>query len=142
MNSRPNLEELLVDFASHIINTSRKLPNTVEGQYIAKQILRSGMSPAALYAEAHSYTRGSDNAVRNLTIALKSLNVTKIWLKIIERSELLSQEVLKPLLIECEEIHQLLKSILNRDMTSSEEHIFSFFGEVFEDKGEQSPSLS
>ncbi len=142
MNSGSNLEELLIDFASKIISTSRQISKTTEGQHIAKQILRSGMSPAALYAEAQSYAKGSDNAIRNLTVALKALNVTKVWLKIIARSELLSKEVLKPLFIECEELHKILQSTINRNMTSSEEHILSFFGEVFEDKGESSPSLS
>ena len=136
---RLNLEELLINFASNIINTSKQLPHSTEGQYIAKQILRSGMSPAALYAEAQSYAKGSDSALRNLTVALKALNVTKTWLRIIERSELLSQEIVKTLLVECDELYQLLKNTLNRSMTSSEEHILSFFGEVFEDKGENAP---
>lgn len=131
-----NVEDLLIDFATNIINISRKLSATPEGQYLAKQILRSGLSPAALYAESQTHQRGTDNNVRNLTMALKSLSVTKIWLKIIARSDILPKETIKKLFIDCEELYKVLKDSLNKNINQSEQHILSFFGEVFEDKGE------
>jgi len=40
------LEERLIDFAVRVVNLSASLPKTPAGQHVARQILRSGTSPA------------------------------------------------------------------------------------------------
>src|SRR4026209_800689 len=87
------LEERLIDFAVRIIKLPSSLPKTPAGKHIAGQILRSGTSPAPNYGEA----RGAESAkdfVHKLGIVLKELNETCIWLRVIERSELLRPELL------------------------------------------------
>src|SRR6266851_9621238 len=93
------LEERLIDFAVRIVKLSARLPRTAAGRHIAGQILRSGTSPAPNYGEA----RGGESAadfVHKLGVVLKELNETSIWLRIIERSEILRRELLSEIIEE------------------------------------------
>ena len=96
------LEERLIDFAVRIVKLSANLPKTAAGRHIAGQILRSGTSPAPNYGEA----RGGESAadfIHKVRIVLKELNETSIWLRIIERSQLLKRELLTDIINEnCE----------------------------------------
>ena len=84
-----DIEERLIDFAVRVIKLSTALPNSPAGTHIAKQILRSGTAPAAHYAEARG-AESKNDFIHKLRICLKELNETRVWLKIILRSELLS----------------------------------------------------
>ena len=86
-------ENRLIDFAVRIINLSAKLPETPAGKHIAGQILRSGTSPAPNYGEARGAESKAD-FVHKLAIVLKELNETSIWLRIIDRSQLLKERIL------------------------------------------------
>ncbi|HEY6232621.1 MAG TPA: four helix bundle protein [Pyrinomonadaceae bacterium] len=46
------LEERLINFAVRIVILSANLPKTIAGKHVARQILRSGTSPAPNYGEA------------------------------------------------------------------------------------------
>jgi len=87
------LEDRLVDFAVRIIRLVSRLPKTPAGKHVAGQILRSGTSPAPNYGEARGAESRAD-FIHKIRVVLKELNETAIWLKIIERSELLSGELL------------------------------------------------
>jgi four helix bundle protein len=93
------LEERLIDLAVRIIKLSANLPRTPAGKHVAGQIMRSGTSPAPNYGEARGAESHAD-FVHKLRIVLKELNETSIWLRIIERSELLRRELIKELIIE------------------------------------------
>ena len=82
------LEERLIDFAVRIIRLSARLPRTPAGKHVAGQILRSGTSPAPNYGEARGAESRAD-FVHKIRIVLKELNETSIWLRIIERSQML-----------------------------------------------------
>src|SRR5438128_384054 len=90
------LEERLIDFAVRIVNLSANLPKTPAGKHIAGQILRSGTSPAPNYGEARGAESHAD-FVHKLRIVLKELNETSIWLRVIERSQILKRELLTDL---------------------------------------------
>ena len=87
------LEERLINFAVRIIKLSGNLPKTPAGKHIAGQILRSGTSPAPNYGEAQGAESHADS-VHKLGIVLKELNETFVWLRMIERSEILKSELL------------------------------------------------
>jgi four helix bundle protein len=99
------LEERLIDFAVRIIRLSASLPKTPAGTHIAGQILRSGTSPAPNYGEARGAESHAD-FVHKLRIVLKELNETSIWLRVIERSKLMKEELLKEI---CEESRELCR---------------------------------
>lgn len=74
------LEERLINFAVRVIKLSARLPKTPAGKHIARQILRSGTSPAPNYGEARGGESHAD-FVHKLGIVLKELNETQIWLE-------------------------------------------------------------
>jgi four helix bundle protein len=105
------LEERLIHFAVRIIKLTARLPKTPAGKHIAGQILRSGTSPAPNYGEA----RGAESAadfVHKLGVVLKELNETFIWLRIIERSEILRRELLTDIIEENKELCKIIGSSL------------------------------
>ena len=87
------LEERLIDFAVRVIRLSANLPKTPAGKHIAGQILRSGTAPAPNYGEGRGAESHAD-FVHKLGIVLKELNETSIWLRVIDRSELLKKDLL------------------------------------------------
>jgi four helix bundle protein len=97
------LEERLIDFAVRVVNLSANLPKTPAGKHIAGQIMRSGTSPAPNYGEARGAESHAD-FVHKLRIVLKELNETSIWLRIIERSQLLRKELIKGIIQENTEL--------------------------------------
>ena len=84
-----DLEERLLDFAVRIIEIVEALPNTRTGNHIAGQLLRCGTSPAPNYGEAQSAESRSD-FVHKMKICLKELGETKVWLRIIVKTNLIS----------------------------------------------------
>ena len=84
------LEERLIDFAVRIIRLTAHLTKTPAGKHIAGQILRSGTSPTPNYGEARGAESPAD-VVHKLGIVLKELNETSIWLRVIDRSEMLKK---------------------------------------------------
>ncbi|MCA9734033.1 four helix bundle protein [candidate division KSB1 bacterium] len=107
-----DLEDRLVDYAVRIIKLVEALPKSHSGLHLGKQLLRSGTSPAANYGEAQSAESRKD-FIHKLKISLKELKETRIWLKIIIKSELIKPEQkIQPLLEETEELIAIIfKSI-------------------------------
>ena len=97
------LEERLIDFAVRIIKLSARLPNTPAGKHISGQILRSGTSPAPNYGEARGAESHAD-FVHKLGIVLKELNETSIWLRVIQRSGLIKDQLLSDIIQETTEL--------------------------------------
>ena len=105
------LEERLIDFAVRIIRLSANLPQTPAGKHIAIQIMRSGTSPAPNYGEARGAESYAD-FVHKLRIVVKELNETSIWLRTIERSQLLKKESLATLISENNELCRIFTASL------------------------------
>ena len=105
------LEERLIDFAVRIVRLSARLPKTPAGRHIAAQILRSGTSPAPNYGEARGGESDAD-FVHKLRIVLKELNETSIWLRMIERSQLLKTELVAGIVQENSELCKIFTSSL------------------------------
>ena len=112
------LEERLIDFAVRIVRLSARLPKTAAGRHIAAQILRSGTSPAPNYGEARGGESEAD-FVHKLRIVLKELNETSIWLRVIERSQLLKTELVAGIVKENSELCKIftasLKTVRSRN---------------------------
>jgi four helix bundle protein len=105
------LEERLIDFKVRIIKLASNLPKTNAGKHIAGHILRCGTSPAPNYGEA----RGAESAadfVHKLGVVHKELNETSIWLRIVERSEILKRELLIDIIQENSELCKILAASL------------------------------
>ncbi len=104
-----DIEERLIGFAVRVIQVSSSLPDTQSGKHVGTQLLRSGTSPAANYAEA----RGAESKrdfVHRLKITLKELNESRIWLQIITRSEMLPSSRLTDLLDENDQLCRIISA--------------------------------
>ena len=95
MTHADDLENRLIDFAVRVIKLADSLPSTSAGKHIARQLLRSGTSPAPNYAEARGAESHAD-FVHKIKIALKELNETSVWLKMVCRAKLMKTELMNP----------------------------------------------
>ena len=82
------IENRLIDFGVRVIKLADSLPKSSAGRHIAGQLLRSGTSPAPNYAEARGAESRAD-FVHKLKIALKELNESSVWLKMVLRAGLI-----------------------------------------------------
>ncbi|MAU01594.1 MAG: four helix bundle protein [Anaerolineaceae bacterium] len=104
-----NLEERLVDFAVMVIHLTDKMPNSRAGNHVAGQLLRSGTSPAAHYAEARGAESNND-FIHKLKVGLKELNESRVWLKIIIKSKMMLNEDLSGISQECDELCRIVNA--------------------------------
>jgi four helix bundle protein len=111
------LEQRLIDFAVRIVKLSASLPRTPAGKHVAGQILRSGTSPAPNYGEARGAESRAD-FVHKVRIVLKELNETSIWLRVINRSEMLKGELLMNIMTENTELCRIFTSSLKTARTT------------------------
>ena len=103
------VENRLIDFAVRVIKVADALPKTPAGKHIAGQLLRSGTSPAPNYAEARGAESRAD-FIHKLKLALKELNESCVWLRMICRAKLLKEELLLELVDENEQLCRIVNS--------------------------------
>jgi four helix bundle protein len=103
------IEDRLIDFAVRAIKVADALPKSPAGKHIANQLLRSGTSPAPNYAEARGAESNAD-FVHQLKIALKELNESCVWLKMICRAELMKPKLLNDLIDENQQLCRILNA--------------------------------
>ncbi len=112
------IEDRLIDFGAQIIHLSGRLPPSQAGEHIARQMLRSGTSPAPNYGEARGAESRAD-FVHKLGIALKEMNETKVWLKMLGRAKLAATDVVSPVLDECQQLARILNASIQTARRSS-----------------------
>ena len=78
------VEDRLIEFGVRVGKLSEKIPKISIGSYYANQIMRSSNASAPIYGEARCAESPAD-FVHKMKIALKELNETRIWLKMIDR---------------------------------------------------------
>ena len=101
--STHDLEDRLVDFAVEVCQLVRKLPADQLARHIGSQLLRSGTSAAANYAEARSGESRRD-FVHKIKICLKELRESLVWLKLINRLRLVPSHPEDRVLREADEL--------------------------------------
>ena len=101
------LSERLLDFAARVGKLVDALPKSRLGRHIAGQLVRSGTSPGPNYEEACAAESRAD-FVHKLSIALKELRETHFWIRLIGKTDLLSEAKLANLRAECTELCKIL----------------------------------
>ena len=97
------IQHRLINFGARITRVAKTLPRTDEGRYISQQLMRSGLSPAANYAEARASESRAD-FIHKLRIVLKELNETKSWLEQIVANGLFSRDKMVAIIAENQEL--------------------------------------
>ena len=82
-----DLEERLIDFSVLIIEIVNEMPNTLAGNHLSGQLVRSGTSVSLNYGEAQGGESRRD-FIHKMKIVLKELRETYVCLKIILKSKL------------------------------------------------------
>jgi four helix bundle protein len=90
-------------FALRIIRLYVALPKNPEAQVLGKQVLRSGTSVGAHYHEACRAKSDAD-FISKLEGGLQELEETNYWLESIADANIFTEERLKPLNTEAEEL--------------------------------------
>ena len=103
------LADLSMAFAVEVL----KLTDGIKGHYsIVNQLERSATSVGANIREA-KYAHGKPDFVSKLQIALKECYETEYWLELMEKSELLSMDAVKPISHDCGVIRRMLVASIN-----------------------------
>jgi four helix bundle protein len=100
---RFDLEERLLEFSAKIIGLVDALPNTRAANHVAGQLLRCGTSPLGNHGEAQAAESRRD-FVHKLRICLKEFKETRRWLRLLQRSQLVTTPKILPILRETEEL--------------------------------------
>ena len=103
------LADLSTDFAVKIL----RLTEEIKGHYsLVNQLERSATSFGANIREA-KYAHSKPDFVAKLQIALKEFYETEYWLELIQKAELLPEEVAKTYLHDCGSIRRMLIASVN-----------------------------
>ncbi len=103
MKTPEALEERLLNFAVRVGKVVDALPSTRLGRHVAGQLVRSGTSAAPNYAEACAAESRKD-FIHKLSICLKELRESRMWVRLIIRAKLLPEDRMADLLDETEQL--------------------------------------
>lgn len=99
-----DLEERLMDFASSIIELSAQIDKSYSGNHLSNQLVRSGTSPALQFGESQAAESRND-FIHKIIILLKELRETKVNLRIILKTKLISKaSSAENILMECDQL--------------------------------------
>ncbi len=107
-----DIESRLIEFAVRIVKLSDSLSKTYAGRHLANQLLCSGPSAAANYAEARG-AESSKDFVHKLKICLKELNESSVWLRTIANSDLLAETRMTSIMQECSKLTHIVNASIN-----------------------------
>lgn len=120
MNSE-ELSDRLLDFAARVAKVVDSLPETRLARHVAGQLIRSGTSPVANYEEGCGAESKADFA-HKLSICLKELRETRVWLRLIVRAELLPSGRLAELIDESDQLTRILGQSVATAKGASKKH--------------------
>ena len=111
------LADRLINFAARIGKVVNALPDTRMGRHVAGQLVRCGTSPAPNYEEACAAESRADFA-HKLSICLKELRESRCWIRLIIKTEMLTEHKMAELLAECNQ----LCNIIGRSIVTTKEN--------------------
>jgi len=104
------IENKSFDFAVRIVNLYKYITTEKKEFVLSKQLLRSGTSIGANVSEAQMGQSKSDFNAK-MYIALKEANETEYWLKLLYKTEYLTENEFESIKTDIKEIIALLMSI-------------------------------
>lgn len=86
-----NIATRLLDFAVASLRLARVFPNTLAGQHVASQLIRSATAPGAHYEEARGAESPAD-FVHKLRLATKELRESIYWFNVASKAQFVLPE--------------------------------------------------
>ena len=111
------LLDRLIDFAARVGKVVDALPDTRMGRHVAGQFVRSGTSPAPNYEEGCAAESRAD-FIHKLSICLKELRESRSWIRLIIKTEMLTEHRMSELL---DESNQLCNIIAQSIVTAKQQ---------------------
>lgn len=106
-----DIVERCLNYGVLIIKIANQLPKTPAGYRIAGQLVDSGTSVGANIEEAQEAVSKND-FVHKVNISLKECRESIFWLRLILKSKLLEEKIVRPGIEEGEEIKKILATII------------------------------
>lgn len=114
--SHTNIQQRTEDFAVRVVKAYSELNNRRfddPAKVLAKQFLRSGTSIGANCAEA-VYAQSNNDLISKYSISLKEASETRYWIKLMIKSELVSEQRFSMMQQEIVAIIKILTVIINK----------------------------
>ena len=106
-------ENKLADLSTKFAIKILRLTDSIKGHYsLTNQLERSGTSIGANIREA-KYAHSKPDFISKLQIALKECYETEYWLELLEKAEILSADIIKPLMHDCGVMRKILITSIN-----------------------------
>ncbi len=112
------VREKSFDFSVRIVNLYKHLTSNKQEYVMSKQLLRSGTSIGANICEAEQAQSTSD-FIAKLQISLKESCESDYWLRLLHRTEYLTETEYKSIIADCRELTKLLTSIVKSTKESN-----------------------
>ena len=109
----PDLYDRTKKFAVRMVRLYVALPKSSEGQVIGRQLLRSGTSVGAHYREARRAKSDAD-LINKLEGGLQELDETAYWLELLEETNIVPADRLKPLRDEADALIAIFVAIVKK----------------------------
>ena len=101
-----DLDERLLSYGASIINLTRAMTSDYAGRHVGNQLLRAGTAPLSHHGEAHAAESPAD-FIHKMRMALKELRESERWLKLIQKTNLLTRQDALPHVLD--ETDQLIR---------------------------------
>ena len=112
------LEDKCMNFSIRIIGLCRFLNEDKHEYRIADQMFRSGTSIGANIAEAQCAISKKD-FIAKLYISLKESNETLYWLRLLQKTQYITDKQYESIYKDCEELKRMLVSITKKMTTAN-----------------------
>jgi four helix bundle protein len=104
------IEEKSFEFAVRIVNLAKYIRRKDKEYVLTKQLLRCGTSIGANVSEAQRAQSKADFYAK-MSIALKEANETYYWLRLLHRTEYISQKEFESMKCDADELIRILVAI-------------------------------
>ncbi len=102
-----DLDERLLEYGVRIIRLVEALPKTAAARRIGDQLLRSGTSVGANYAEAQG-AESKEDFVHKLQLALKEVRESLYWIRLLAKAGKLPTDRLANIIDEATQLRAIL----------------------------------
>jgi four helix bundle protein len=107
--NRDELTNRTKEFAHRCVKLAMPLPETALGKHLKGQVIRCSTSVAANY-RATCLSQSKDSFIAKISIVLEEADEAAFWLEFIIDEKLLKVALVKPLLMEAEELTKIFAS--------------------------------
>jgi four helix bundle protein len=97
------LKERTMTFAINVLQLVDKLPKTLSGQVVGKQLARSGTSVGANYRSVRT-ARSRAEFIAKLGVVVEEADESTFWLEVVARTPMLPPATIQPLRAEAGEL--------------------------------------